>query len=327
MRTIAGKSVHPIGLGCMNLSWAYGPGPSREDCVKLLNRALDIGYNHLDTANIYGGGKNEELLAEAVMKRRNEFFLASKTGILIEGPRRGVDCSPESISASLDGSLARLGTDHIDLFYMHRFDPKVPIADSVGAMVRAMEAGKIGAYGVSEWNAAHIREAHAVHPVAAVQPEYSLWTRNVELGVLDTCRELGIAMVAFSPVGRGSLCGLLRDPDTLDEKDLRRMMPRFNAENWPHNLRLIEQFAELAREAGIAPSQLALAWVLSRGDFLHAIPGTTNIAHLEENYAAGNLSVARDVLDRAGELINQQTVAGHRYHEAIRPTIDTEEYA
>jgi len=327
MRMIAGTPVHPVGLGCMNLSWAYGPGPSREDCIKLLNRALDIGYNHLDTANIYGGGKNEELLAEAVMKRRGEFFLASKTGILVEGPRRGVDCSPESIAASLDASLARLGTDHIDLFYMHRFDPKVPIADSVGAMVRAIEAGKIGAYGVSEWNAAHIREAHAVHPVAAVQPEYSLWTRNVELGVLDTCRELGIAMVAFSPVGRGSLCGLLRDPETLDEKDLRRIMPRFNAENWPHNVRLIDQFAELAADAGIAPAQLALAWVLSRGDFLHAIPGTTSIAHLEENYAAGNLAVAADVLEQAGALINQQTVAGHRYHEAIRPTIDTEDYA
>jgi len=320
MRMIAGTPVHPVGLGCMNLSWAYGPGPSREDCIKLLNRALDIGYNHLDTANIYGGGKNEELLAEAVMKRRGEFFLASKTGILVEGPRRGVDCSPESIAASLDASLARLGTDHIDLFYMHRFDPKVPIADSVGAMVRAIEAGKIGAYGVSEWNAAHIREAHAVHPVAAVQ-------RNVELGVLDTCRELGIAMVAFSPVGRGSLCGLLRDPETLDEKDLRRIMPRFNAENWPHNVRLIDQFAELAADAGIAPAQLALAWVLSRGDFLHAIPGTTSIAHLEENYAAGNLAVAADVLEQAGALINQQTVAGHRYHEAIRPTIDTEDYA
>ena len=327
MRTIAGKSVHPIGLGCMNLSWAYGPGPSREDCIKLLNRALDIGYNHLDTANIYGGGKNEELLAEAVMSRRGEFFLASKTGILVEGPRRGVDCSPDAIAASLDASLARLGTDHIDLFYMHRFDPIVPIADSVGAMVRAMEAGKIGAYGVSEWSAAHIREAHAVHPVAAVQPEYSLWTRNVELGVLDTCRELGIALVAFSPVGRGSLCGVLRDPATLDERDLRRLMPRFNADNWPHNLRLIEEFAALARDAGLAPAQLALAWILSRGDFLHAIPGTTSIPHLEENYAAGNLSVPQDVLDRAGALINQQTVAGHRYHEAIRPTIDTEEYA
>jgi len=327
MRSINGKQVQPIGLGCMNGVWAYFPRPSDDDYIALFRRALDIGYDHFDTANMYGKGKSETLLREAIGHRRNEFFLASKVGIVVDGPKRGIDCSPEAIEASLDESLKRLGTDHLDLFYLHRFDPKVPIADSVGALVRAIEAGKIGAYGVSEWNAAHIREAHAVHPMAAVQPEYSLWTRNVELGVLDACRELGIAMVAFSPVARGALCGELHDPSVLKEGDIRLGMPRFQGENWVKNLELIRAYEALAADAGVAPAQLALAWLLSRGDFVHAIPGTISIAHLEENFAARDLSLPQDVLDRAGELINHQTIHGHRYHEAIKPTIDTEEFA
>ncbi|MFV0644332.1 MAG: aldo/keto reductase [Sphingomonadaceae bacterium] len=325
-RTLAGREVNAIGLGCMNLSWAYGDPPPHEDKIRLLNRALDIGYDHLDTANIYGKGANEELLREAVMHRRKEFLLASKTGMIIDGPRRGIDCSPEAVTSSLDASLKRLGTDHIDLFYMHRFDPKVPIADSVGAMVRAIEAGKIGAYGVSEWSAAHIREAHGVHPMAAVQPEYSLWTRNVELGVLETTRELGIALVAFSPVARGALGGELRDPQTLGEKDLRRSHPRFLPENWPHNLELIDRFNMLATDAGIEPAQLALRWVLSRGEHVHAIPGTTSIGHLEENFAAMACTISDATLGEAGSIINQQSVQGHRYPEVIRNTIDTEDF-
>ncbi|OYX65720.1 MAG: aldo/keto reductase [Sphingomonadales bacterium 32-64-17] len=326
-RRLAGREVHSIGLGCMNLSWAYATPPAHEVKVELLNKALNLGYDHFDTSNIYGGGKNEELLAEAIMHRRSEFLLASKCGIVVEGPKRGVDCSPESITENLDKSLARLKTDHIDLYYMHRFDPKVPIADSVGAMVRAMEAGKIGAYGLSEWSAAHIREAHAVHPVAAVQTEYSLWTRNVELGVLDTCKELGIALVAFSSTGRGALGGVLRDPSTLEEKDLRTKMPRFNAENWPKNLAVIEQFEALAKEVGVAPAQLANRWVLEQGDFLHAIPGTTSVAHMEENFHAATVEIPANAIAKAGEIINHGTIHGHRYHEAIRPTIDTEEFA
>ena len=325
-RTIAGRPLHPVGLGCMNLSWAYGTPPGEDEAIALLNRALDLGYDHLDTANIYGGGKNEELLAKAVMHRRGEFFLASKTGIVVEGPRRGVDCSPESITASLDASLARLGTDHIDLFYMHRYDPKVPIADAVGAMARAIEAGKIGAYGVSEWSSAHIREAHGVHPMAAVQPEYSLWTRNVELGVLDTCKELGIALVAFSPTGRGAFGGVLKDPSTLEDTDLRTKMPRFQADNWPHNLALIERLAELAHDTGVTAAQLALRWVLEQGDHCHVIPGTTSVAHLEENFRAAELAIPADAIAEAGRIINHDTVRGHRYHDAIRPTIDTEEF-
>jgi len=193
-------------------------------------------------------------------------------------------------------------------------------------MARAIEAGKIGAYGVSEWSARHVEEAHAVHPVAAVQTEYSLWTRNVELAVLETCRRLGIALVAFSPLGRGALSGTLRDPATLEEGDLRTRMPRFQPDNWPHNLALIDRFAALAEEAGMTPAQLALVWLLGRGGHVHAIPGTTRLDHLADNHAAAALTVADEVLKAADALINARTVAGHRYHDAIRPTIDTEEF-
>jgi aryl-alcohol dehydrogenase-like predicted oxidoreductase len=325
-RTLAGTELYPVGLGCMNLSWAYGTPPSPEEGAKLLHRALDLGCNHLDTARIYGGGKNESLIGEALQGRRDEFFLASKCGIVVEGPNRGVDCSPHAIDAAIEESLRLLKTDRIDLYYMHRFDPKVPIADSVGAMARAIEAGKIGAYGISEWSSRHIREAHAVHPVGAVQTEYSLWTRNVELGVLETCRELGIALVAFSPVGRGALAGLIRDPSALEESDLRTKMPRFQPANWAHNLPLIERLVALAGDAGVTPAQLALAWVLSRGDHVHVIPGTTSLQHLEDNHRSWALDVPQTVLDAADALINENTVAGHRYHDAIRPTIDTEEF-
>lgn len=323
---LAGRAVNPVGLGCMNVAWAYGNPPPREDAVALFRAALDGGCDHFDTANIYGQGVSEEILRDAIMDRRDEFLLATKTGIIVEGPRRGIDCSPESITASLDASLQRLGTDHVDLFYMHRFDPKVPIADSVGAMARAIEAGKIGAYGVSEWSSAHIREAHAVHPMAAVQTEFSLWTRNVELGVLETTKELGIALVAFSPVARGALAGGVRDVAALVDKDLRRTHPRFLPDNWAHNLKLIDAFDALAAEAGITPAQLALSWVLNHGEHLHAIPGTRTIAHWQENHAAADLAVAPDVLDRAGALVNQQTVTGHRYPDTMRATIDTEDF-
>jgi len=325
-RTLCGRAVNAIGLGCMNLSWAYGDPPPHDDKVRLLNEALDLGYDHLDTANIYGFGKNEELLAEAVMHRRSEFLLASKTGIIVDGPIRGIDCSPQAIAQSLDATLKRLGTDHIDLFYMHRFDPKVPIADSVGAMVRAIEDGKVGAYGVSEWSSAHIREAHAVHPMAAVQTEFSLWTLNVELGVLDTTRELEIALVAFSPVARGALGGELKDPQMLGEKDLRRSHPRFSQDNWPKNLELIDAFDALAATAGLEPAKLALAWLLGQGDHVHAIPGTTSLDHLRENFCAADLVVASETLEEAARLINQQTVHGHRYPEVMRGTIDTEDF-
>ena len=307
-RILAGRSVRAVGLGCMNVAWAYGNPPSREDAVALFRHALDAGCDHFDTANIYGGGVSEEILGAAIMHRRDEFLLATKTGIIVDGPRRGIDCSPEAISASLDASLARLGTDHIDLFYMHRFDPKVPIADSVGAMVRAIEA-------------------HAVHAMAAVQTEYSPWTRNVELGVLETTRELDIALVAFSPVARGALAGELRDVTSLTDKDLRRTHPRFLPVNWLHNRALIDRFDALAAEAQITPAQLSLAWVLSRGDHVHAIPGTRSIAHFDQNHAAAALSLNPAVLERVGAIVNHETVAGHRYPDVMRMTIDTEDFA
>lgn len=325
-RAVAGRNVEAIGLGCMNVAWAYGTPPSREDAVRLFRQALDLGYDHFDTANIYGKGVSEEILGEAIMDRRDEFLLASKTGIVVDGPKRGIDCSPEAMTASIEASLKRLKTDRIDLFYMHRFDPKVPIADSVGALADAIQAGKIGAYGVSEWNSAHIREAHGVHPMAAVQTEYSPWTRNVELGVLETTRELGIPLVAFSPVARGALANALSDPLVLEEKDLRASHPRFSDDNWPRNMVLIRAFNALAAEAGITPAQLSLAWVLSRGDHVHAIPGTTSPVHLAENFAASDIAVSDEVLAKAGDIVNQQTVSGHRYPEVMRGTIDTEDF-
>ncbi|MAY20548.1 MAG: aldo/keto reductase [Erythrobacteraceae bacterium] len=324
-RKLGNRMVHPVGLGCMNLSWAYGDRPPQEYREQLLNRALDIGTDHLDTARIYGLGDNETLIGDTLGGRRDEFFLASKTGIIVDGKRRAIDCHPDTITQQLDISLDLLKTDHIDLYYMHRFDPKVPIADSVGALSRAVEAGKIGGYGVSEWSSAHIREAHAVHPVTAVQSEYSLWTRNPELGPLQTCAELGIAFVAFSPVGRGALCGGL-DPAALGERDLRRTMPRFDDEHWPANAALIAQFSHLAEEAGITPAQLSLAWVLAQGQHVHVIPGTTSIEHLEDNFAAADVTVALDLLEQAGKLINYGTVSGHRYNSEGQASIDSEEF-
>ncbi|MEP5117830.1 MAG: aldo/keto reductase, partial [Marinomonas sp.] len=284
-RNINGKNTNPIGLGCMSLSWAYGVPPSEEDAAKLLHRALDLGYDHLDTANIYGLGHNETLLGNALQGRRNAFFLATKMGLIIDGAKRGVDCSPAAIRKCVEESLARLQTDHIDLYYMHRRDFNVPIEESVGAMAELIKEGKIGSIGLSEMSAETLRKAAAEHPIAAVQTEYSLWTRNPEIGVLQACKELGTTLVAFSPVGRGVLANGVRDIDGLAEKDLRRNMPRFNADNWPKNLKLVDQFNAIAQEEGLTPAQLSLAWVLSRGEHVVAIPGTASIAHLEENLA------------------------------------------
>jgi aryl-alcohol dehydrogenase-like predicted oxidoreductase len=326
-RTIAGRAAKPVGLGCMSLSWGYGTPPSREDAQALLRRALDQGYDHFDTANIYGLGHNETLIGETLAADRDKLFLATKMGIVVDGPNRGVDCSPAAIRRSIDESLTRLKTDHVDLYYMHRFDPKVPIADMMGAMAELVVAGKIGAVGVSEWSAAHIREAHAMHPIAAVQTEYSLWTRNPEIAVLDTCRDLGIAFVAFSPVGRGALAGGVREPAALVDKDLRRTMPRFQGEAWEHNRALIDQFDTIAAACGVTSAQLAIAWVLSRGEHVVAIPGTANIRHLEANIARQDWLPAPDVLAQIDGLISQATVSGPRYPPGIQSTIDTEEFA
>lgn len=327
MTAIAGRKINPIGLGCMSLSHAYGTPPPPAEGARLLHRALDLGYDHLDTARIYGVGRNETLIGETLKERRREFFLASKCGIVIDGDRRRIDCAPATIHAAIETSLKALQTDHIELYYLHRRDFTVPIEDSVGALAKAVAAGKIGAIGLSEMSAETLRKAAAVHPIAAMQTEYSPWTRNPEIAVLEACHELGTAFVAFSPVGRGMLAGGIGDPAALVEGDLRRGMPRFNAENWPRNKALFDGFAALAAAAGVTPAQLALGWVLARGPHVVAIPGTASIAHLEENIARADWRPDAGLVEQIDALINQTTVAGHRYSPAMDASIDTERFA
>jgi len=325
-RSIAGAQVPAVGLGCMNLSHAYGDPPAPEHGVRVLEHALELGVKHFDTAALYGFGRNEELVGPCLKARRNEIFLASKCGMTGVNGQRVIDGRPETLHATLDASLQRLQTDHIDLYYLHRWDPSVPIEDSVGALARMVESGKIGAIGLSEVSASTLRKAHAVHPVAAVQTEYSLWSRNAEIAVLEACRELGAAFVAFSPLARGFLANAELDPETFADKDIRRSMPRFQGENYPQNQQLQREYAALAEETGCSMAQLALAWLLAQGDHVHVIPGTTSLAHLEENLAAGAFKPGSDVLARAGALINPDTISGERYPQAVQREIDTEEF-
>ena len=325
-RTLAGRDVNAIGLGCMSLSHGYGRAPDTDYSTRLLNRALDLGYDHLDTARIYGIGRNETLVGEALKGRRREFTLASKCGIIIEGETRRIDCHPATIDAALATSLKLLQTDHIELYYMHRRDRTVPIEESVGALARHVEAGRIGAIGLSEMSSETLRKAAAVHPIAALQNEFSPWTRNPELGVLAACAELGTTLVAFSPLGRGALAGGVADPSAFTEHDMRRSMPRFQGDNWAANLALIRGFAEIAVDAGVTAAQLALGWVLAQGQHVVVIPGTASIAHLEENFARANWLPDAATCARIDALINQQTVTGRRYSAAMQASIDSEEY-
>lgn len=325
-RAIKGRLTNPVGLGCMSLSWAYGGRPSEEDGIRLLQHAVDIGYDHFDTARLYGLGQNEAQVGKALKGRRDKVFLASKMGIFASGDKRGIDCHPDIIRSELEVSLKLLQTDYIDLYYLHRRDFTVPIEDSVGALADLIKEGKIGGFGLSEMSADTLRKAHAVHPVAAMQTEYSPWTRQAEIAVLDACRELGTTFVAFSPVARGALANGVSDPAALEEKDIRRAMPRFMGDNWPRNLALIQQFNAIAAREGVTPGQLSLAWVLSRGDHIVTIPGTGKIAHLEENIARWDWELPGSVADEIDALINQQTVAGHRYAGVMLPTIDTEDF-
>ncbi|MCW1984968.1 UNVERIFIED_ORG: aryl-alcohol dehydrogenase-like predicted oxidoreductase [Sphingomonas sp. R1F5B] len=326
-RTLAGKAMNPIGLGCMSLSWAYGERPTDADGIALLHRAIDVGYDHFDTARLYGQGHNETLVGQALKGKRDKVFLASKMGIFASGEKRGVDCHPNTIRAELEKSLTLLQTDHIDLYYMHRRDFTVPIEDSVGAMADLIKEGKIGAIGLSEMSADTLRRAAAVHPIAAMQTEYSPWTRQAEIAVLDACREVGTTFVAFSPVARGVLANGVRDPQALEDGDIRKAMPRFVGENWVHNLALVDAFNAIAAREGVTPAQLSLAWVLGKDDHIVAIPGTGKIAHLEENIARWDWQIPAAVTAEIDALINQQTVAGHRYAQTIRATIDTEDFA
>ena len=325
-RRIGPFEVTALGLGCMNLSHGYGTPPPEEAAQALLRGALDLGITLFDTAALYGFGANEELIGRTLGADRSKFVLASKCGLHGVDGKRVVDGRPETLKWSCEQSLKRLRTDHIDLFYLHRWDRNVPIEDSVGALGDLVRAGKVGAIGLSEVSAATLKRAHAVHPIAAVQTEYSLWTRNPEIAVLDACRELGAAFVAFSPVARGFLAGALRDVAVLEPKDLRRNMPRFELANFAANLKLLDGFVAIADELQCTPAQLALAWVLSRGEHVLAIPGTTKAAHLRENAAAADIGLSASTLARLDALINQRTVAGPRYDAAAQAGVDTEEF-
>jgi aryl-alcohol dehydrogenase-like predicted oxidoreductase len=314
------------GLGCMSLSHAYGVAPQPEEGLRLLQTALDEGVTFFDTATLYGGGRNEELVGKAIAGRRDEIILASKGGMAIVDGSRVIDGRPETLRAQVDASLRRLDVDHIDLYYLHRWDKSVPIADSVAALAEAVDAGKIGAIGLSEVSVARLREAQQVAPIAAVQNEYSLWSRNAELGMLEATKADGIALVAFSPVARGFLADAVHNPEELVAKDIRRGMPRFQSPHWEANAALLPAWRALAAEAGVSPAQLALAWLSSRGEHVVPIPGTTNIDHLREIIAAAQLEVTPDILERAGGLIGTETVSGPRYPANNAVEVDTETF-
>jgi aryl-alcohol dehydrogenase-like predicted oxidoreductase len=330
-RTIGPFTVSAIGLGCMNLSHAYGSPPSPADAERLLLAALDAGVTLFDTAALYGFGANEELVGRVLGPHRRKFTLASKGGMAgVRGDdgvvRRVIDGSPEAVRRNCEDSLRRLGTDVIDLYYLHRWDKQVPIEDSVGAMADLVRAGKVQAIGLSEVSAPTLRRAHAVHPISAVQTEYSLWTRNPEIAVLDACREIGAAFVAFSPLARAFLTGKLVDVTALDAKDIRRPMPRFAPDHYAANLRLLQPYAALAQELGCTPAQLALAWLLHKAPHIVPIPGTTQLDHLHEDLGAASVQLSPQAMARVEALIHQGNVVGARYAPQGTGEVDTENF-
>jgi aryl-alcohol dehydrogenase-like predicted oxidoreductase len=327
-RRVGPFEVHALGLGCMNLSHAYGSPPPFEDAERLLLAALDAGVDFFDTAALYGFGANETLVGQVLKPHRARFVLASKGGMtgqpVGEGGalQRVIDGRPESIRRDCEASLRRLATEVIDLYYLHRWDKTVPIEDCVGAMAGLVQTGKVRAIGLSEVSAATLQRAQAVHPIAALQSEYSPWSRNPEIATLKACADLGVAFVAFSPVGRGFLTDTLPDIHALDTKDIRRALPRFLPGQWPANVALHGKIAALAREHGVTMAQLSLAWVLSRGEHVLAIPGTTSLAHLHENLATPLLPAA--VLDALSALTPPGAAAGERYAAQGLREVDTE---
>ena len=327
-RNITSFNVSPIGLGCMNLSHAYGTPPSAEQGERVLLAALDAGVTLFDTAALYGFGANETLVGRVLKPHRNQFTLASKGGMAgvqyPDGVKRVIDGSPAAIRRNCEDSLRRLQTDVIDLYYLHRWDKQVPIEDSVGAMGDLVHAGKVRAIGLSEVSAATLRRAHAVYPIAAVQSEYSLWTRNAEIAVLQLCKELGTAYVAFSPVARGFLCNVQHDLAALDAKDLRRSMPRFSPENYPANLKVQAAYHLVARDVGCTPAQLALAWLLHRAPHIIPIPGTTSVEHLREDLGALDVQLSPAVMARLDATVNTGTIVGQRYNAQASAEVDTE---
>ena len=330
-RKLGPFNVSAIGLGCMNLSHAYGAPVSAEQGERVLLTALDHGVDFFDTAALYGFGANETLVGKVMKPHRQKFTLASKCGM--QGVDKGdgaqvrvIDGRPETIKKTCEDALRRLQTDVIDLYYLHRWDKQVPIEDSVGALSDLVRQGKIQTIGLSEVSATTLRKAHAVHPIAALETEYSLWTRNPEIAVLKACEELGVTFVPFSPVARGFLCGPL-DIANFDTKDIRRSMPRFASDSYAANLKLLPAYKALAQEAACSPAQLALAWLLHQGEDIIPIPGTTSVDHLLEDLAAVDVSLDTSLMAPLQTLINQDTVVGDRYNAQANSEVDTEVFA
>jgi aryl-alcohol dehydrogenase-like predicted oxidoreductase len=326
MRNIGASQVAPIGLGCMNVNHVYGVPIARADAHRLFQGAVDLGVTHFDTAALYAAGANEEWVGEALKPFRSRVYLASKCGMTIVNGKRVIDGRPEALLRTCDESLRRLQTDHVDLYYLHRWDKAVPIEESVGALGRLVEAGKVRAIGLSEVSAVTLRRAHAVHPIAAVQAEYSLWTRNVEIALLDACHLLGTSVVAFSPLGRGFFAGAIDASTTYADRDIRRSLPRFQEPHLSANLKLLVRLRELAAQEHCSTAQLALAWLLQRSNAIVAIPGTTSLSHLEENLRATSVVPSRATLNALDRGFDRFSVSGPRYPPETQAEIDTEEW-
>jgi aryl-alcohol dehydrogenase-like predicted oxidoreductase len=317
-------SVFPIGLGCMSMSHGYGYGGQEEsEAIRTLHRAVELGVNFFDTAEVYGLHTNEILVGKALRSVRSEVNIATKFGFNVvdtpEGPKQmpGLNSKPGHARAVAEASLKRLGVEVIDLYYQHRVDPDVPIEETVGEMAELVREGKVRAIGLSEISVATLRKAHAVHPIAAVQSEYSLWTRDPEDGMLAACRELGVGFVPFSPLGRGFLAGAVKSADQLGEGDFRLALPRFEAENIKKNLSAVARLEKLAADKDASAAQLALAWVLAQGDFIVPIPGSRKIGNLEQNVAAVDIALSSAEIAEIGNLITPDQIAGARYGEAM----------